>query len=258
MVIKYFRYLTYTEWTTLYGGKVSGFRPESTEEAAFKRLPFDHCCVSLTPFSHPYCDADGNIFELEALLPYIKQYKHNPVTGKSLDPKSLVKLNFIKNAEGEYHCPVLYKTFSNHSHIVAIRTTGNVFSYEAVEQLNIKNKNWKDLLNDTPFVKKDIITLQDPNNSRKFNLSTFHHVKNNLRVEDEETIKARSDPNARLKTVSTETKEILEELEKDYKPKEEEKAAEAKKADKFNAVSLIYHLKTIFEHVVLCKTKQIF
>lgn len=56
---------------------------------------------------------------------------------------------------------------------------------QAVEQLNIKNGNWKDLITDQPFTRKDIITIQDPNNAMKFNLSTFHHVKNNLRVEDE-------------------------------------------------------------------------
>jgi peptidyl-prolyl cis-trans isomerase-like protein 2 len=58
-------------------------------------------------------------------------------------------------------------------------------TYQAVEQLNIKAKNWKDLLNDEPFQRKDLITLQDPNNIEKFNLSTFHHLKNNLKVENE-------------------------------------------------------------------------
>lgn len=53
---------------------------------------------------------------------------------QGLDIKSLTKLNFTKNAEGEYHCPVLYKSFFISSHIVAIKTTGNVFLYE-VKQL---------------------------------------------------------------------------------------------------------------------------
>ena len=51
--------------------------------------------------------------------------------------------------------------------------------------MNIKSRNWRDLVDDTPFTRKDLITIQDPNNARKFNLSTFHHIKNNLRVEDE-------------------------------------------------------------------------
>ncbi|XP_066586836.1 RING-type E3 ubiquitin-protein ligase PPIL2 [Prorops nasuta] len=228
-------YLTYTEWTTLYGGKKSGTNLEDSEDTTFRRLPYDHCCLSLQPFQHPYCDRDGNVFELEAVLEYVKHFKHNPVTGKTLDPKTLIKLNFYKNADDKYHCPVLFKLFSKHSHIVAIKTTGNVFSYEAVEQLNIKAKNWRDLINNEPFQRKDIITIQNPNDATKFNLSTFHHIKNNIKVEDEETIKERNNPNAKLKTVSMETKEILAELERDYKPAEKKKTEVDAVADKFNA-----------------------
>ncbi|XP_076656738.1 RING-type E3 ubiquitin-protein ligase PPIL2 [Halictus rubicundus] len=227
-------YLTYTEWSTLYGGKKAG-TSEETEDTTFRRLPYDHCCLCLQPFKHPYCDPQGNVFELEAILQYIKRFKHNPVTGKLLDPKTLIKLNFAKNVEGQYHCPVLFKLFTKHSHIVAIKTTGNVFSYEAVEQLNIKTRNWKDLLTDESFERKDIITIQDPNNATKFNLSTFHHIKNNIKVEDEETIKERNNPNAKLKTVSMETKEILAELDREFKQAENKQEISKPKADKFNA-----------------------
>ncbi|EGV96274.1 Peptidyl-prolyl cis-trans isomerase-like 2 [Cricetulus griseus] len=50
-----------------------------------------------------------------------------------------------------------------------MRTTGNVYTYEAVQQLNIKAKNLRDLLTDVPFSRQDIITLQDPTNLYKFN-----------------------------------------------------------------------------------------
>lgn len=80
-----YRYLTCTEWSTLYGGKRPGI-----EIPKFARLPFDHCCLTLVPFSTPYCDPDGNIFEYEALLEYIKQFKHNPVTGKVNKFKSFI------------------------------------------------------------------------------------------------------------------------------------------------------------------------
>lgn len=152
-------------------------------------MPFNHCCVSLQPFEHPYCDPDGNVFELEPILTYVKHFKHNPVTGKPFDVKKLIKLNFTKNSAGEYHCPVLFKVFSKFSHIVAVKTTGNVFSWEAVEQLNIKTRNWKDLINDQPFTRADLITIQNPTDASKFNLSRFHHIKNNLRVEDEGNFK---------------------------------------------------------------------
>lgn len=71
------RYLTYTEWSTLYGGKKEG-----SEKDKFRRLPFDHCCVSLHPYERPCCDSDGNIFDLQAIIGYLKKFKHNPVTGK--------------------------------------------------------------------------------------------------------------------------------------------------------------------------------
>lgn len=54
--------------------------------------------------------------------------------------------------------------------------------------MNIKTRNWKDLINDQPFTRKDIIIIQDPNNAMKFNLSTFHHIKNNIKLEDEGNI----------------------------------------------------------------------
>lgn len=75
-----FRYLTYTEWTTLYGGKKSGV--QTTDDVTFKRLPFDHCCLSLIHFEHPYCDPDGNVFELQMVVDFIEHFKVNPVTGK--------------------------------------------------------------------------------------------------------------------------------------------------------------------------------
>ena len=36
--------------------------------------------------------------------------------------------------------------------------------FQALEELNIKPKYWKDLIDDTPFTRKDIIHLQDPLN----------------------------------------------------------------------------------------------
>ena len=48
--------------------------------------------------------------------------------------------------------------------MVAIKTSGNVYAYEAVQELNIKPKFMKDLLTDQPFTRKDIIHIQDPMN----------------------------------------------------------------------------------------------
>ena len=88
---------------------------------------------------------------------------------------------------GEFQCPVLNKVFTEFTHIVAVKTTGNVFCYEvtsyyfqvsglilwyflslhvnalqtqAIQELNIKPKNWKELLTDEPFTRNDLITIQ--------------------------------------------------------------------------------------------------
>lgn len=62
------------------------------------------------------------------------------------------------------HDPVTFKTFNEHTHIVAIRTSGNVFARETIDRLNIKPGHWRDLVTDEAFTRKDIITLQDPLN----------------------------------------------------------------------------------------------
>ncbi|KPP69418.1 peptidyl-prolyl cis-trans isomerase-like 2-like, partial [Scleropages formosus] len=156
-----------------------------------------------------------------------------------LEAKALIKLNFSKNNEGKYHCPVLYTVFTNNSHIVANKVTGNVFSYEAVEQLNFKPKNFKDLLTDEAFIRQDIITLQDPTNLDKFNVSDFFHVKNNMKVPDPDEEKAKLDPAYYLKSTNLETQETLAELYKDFKGDallaSTMKEPEKKKTDKLNA-----------------------
>uniref|UniRef100_A0AAX7T1Y6 RING-type E3 ubiquitin-protein ligase PPIL2 n=1 Tax=Astatotilapia calliptera TaxID=8154 RepID=A0AAX7T1Y6_ASTCA len=227
-------YITCTEYTNFYGGK----RAE-IPQGNFRRLPFDHCSLSLQPFEYPVCTEEGVVFDLLSIVPWIKKYGTNPISGEKLEAKSLIKLNLAKNNDGKYHCPVLYNVFTNNSHIVANKVTGNVFSYEAVEQLNIKTKSFKDLLTDEPFTRKDIITLQDPTNLDKFNVSNFFHVKNDLKVLDPDEEKAKQDPAYHLKTTNLETRETLAELYKEYKGDEllasTMKEPQAKKTDKLNA-----------------------
>ncbi|KAH8030800.1 hypothetical protein HPB51_011844 [Rhipicephalus microplus] len=227
-------YLTTTEWSTIYGGR----RPNATRQAEgseFKRLPFDHCALSLQPFEHPLCTPEGIIYDIMNIVPFIKKYGIDPASGKPIDAKKLIRLNFAKNADGKYHCPVLYKVFNENTHIVAIKTTGNVFSYDAVDQLNLRAKNFKDLLTDEPFTRQDIITLQDPSDLEKFNLSRFHHLKHNLKVIDPEEERMKSDPKYTLRKMNAETRTILDTLDKEYKPPAEKTEKVVKKADKFNA-----------------------
>ncbi|KAK3698741.1 cyclophilin peptidyl-prolyl cis-trans isomerase Cyp8 [Vermiconidia calcicola] len=173
-------YITHSEWSSEDAFSTSAganARKFINAGSNFKRLPFNFCAVSLQPFEHPVCTAEGTIFDLTNLLPWIKQHGTNPVDGQPLKSSELVKLNFIKNDDGEYVDPVTFKTFTDNTHIVALRNTGNVFSWDTVERLNIKAKNWKDLVNDEEFKRSDIITLQDPQNVASRDLSQFKYLK---------------------------------------------------------------------------------
>lgn len=44
--------------------------------------------------------------------------------------------------------------FNDNSRILAIKTSGNVFAAEAVEELNFKAKGWNDLLTGEAFTKR--------------------------------------------------------------------------------------------------------
>ena len=76
------------------------------------------------------CTADGSIFDIVNAVPYIQKYHRHPVSGEPLELKDLIQLKFHKNAEGSYHCPVMNKVFTEHTHIVAVKTTGNVYCYK--------------------------------------------------------------------------------------------------------------------------------
>lgn len=100
--------------------------------------------------------------------------------GKPLKVDDLIKLHFAKNDEGEMVDPVTFKIFTDNTHIVALKNTGNVFAYDTVERLNIKAKMWRDLVSDDEFSRKDIITLQDPQNIQSRNLSSFKYLQEGI------------------------------------------------------------------------------
>lgn len=173
--------ITHSEWSSedAFGASAGANARRAANAGAaanFKRLPFNFCAVSLQPFEHPVCTADGTIFDLTNILPWLKKHGTNPVNGQPLKSAELIKLNFAKNEEGEYVDPVTFKVVTDNTHLVAIKSTGNVFSYDTVQRLNIKAKNWRDLLSDEEFKRSDIITLQDPQNLESRNLSDFKYL----------------------------------------------------------------------------------
>lgn len=211
-------YITATEWSLRDGGMNLGGVSGKKGANEFKRLPFYSCALSLAPFEVPMMAPDGAIFDLVNIVPFLKKHGVHPLTGEKLSSKDLVKLTFHKNQEGDYYCPVTYKTFNENTHIVAIKTSGQVYAFEAVQKLNYAAKNMFDLLTNDPFTKKDVITIQDPHNLEGRNLNQFFYVTHNLKVDS-------NGPAPTVNAVGT-TSRALKELEAKQKEKEEkEKAA---------------------------------
>ena len=68
------------------------------------------------------------------------------------------------------------REFTDHSHLVAIRTSGHVYLYDTVFQLNVKAKNMRDLVTDVPFTKSDILTLQDPHDPGRRTMQNMYRT----------------------------------------------------------------------------------
>ncbi|KAH9486632.1 Peptidyl-prolyl cis-trans isomerase-like 2 [Psilocybe cubensis] len=156
-------YITHAEHAGLHGSHSSstGYKAKAEAPHPGARTPFDCCALSFQPFTHPVCarntDGTGIVFDLVNIIPWLKQHNNtNPITKEPLAPTDLITLHYSrKEATGEIHDPISFKPFSEHSHIVAIATTGNVFLAESI-------KGGRDLVEDVPFKKGDVITLQNP------------------------------------------------------------------------------------------------
>ncbi|KAH6661663.1 peptidyl-prolyl cis-trans isomerase cyp8 [Plectosphaerella plurivora] len=183
-------YITHSEWSSGDNYSASAGARGRAGAHSFRRLPYNFCAASLQPFKNPVCTQDGTIFDLEVISAWLEKHKTNPVDGEPLAAKDLIKLNFARNAssdsqtpgfsdgQGDLIDPVSYKVFTDNTHIVAVRhgSYANVFSWETVERMNIKAKNWQDLVDDTEFTRADIITLQDPQNIASRDLGRFKHL----------------------------------------------------------------------------------
>lgn len=177
-------YITASEWKEAGGGKSL----DTSQGKTFKRLPFNCCAITFKPIDIKHSNAvvtdDGTVMDITNAVPYIQKFKKHPVLGTPLTLKDLTRVTFHTNDAGEICCPVLGKVFNENTHIVCVKTTGNVYCWEAVEELCVKAKNFKDLITDEPFTKSDILHIQDPKDISGANVAEFDHVKRNLVVED--------------------------------------------------------------------------
>ena len=93
-----------------------------------------------------------------------------------------------------------------------MKTSGNVFCWQAIDELNVKPKFWKDLLTDEKFTRKDLITIQDP-----MNLDKFEHVKKGHEIPPKDAGGdggAGGDPSSNInaKAMSADIKRVLAKL----------------------------------------------
>jgi peptidyl-prolyl cis-trans isomerase-like 2 len=165
-------YITHSEWASedaysaSHGAGVSRSKGTSNIVSnTFKRLAYNYCALTLIPWITPVCTASGTLYDLESIVTALAKDNSNikdPITDQKIKRTDLLSLNFSKNADGDFADPVTGKVFTPNTHLVAIKTSGNVFAWETIERLNIKAKNWRDLVSDDEFTRKDLITLQDP------------------------------------------------------------------------------------------------
>ncbi|TVY27624.1 Peptidyl-prolyl cis-trans isomerase-like [Lachnellula hyalina] len=230
-------YITHSEWNSSdaysasSGSNVSQKAPNGS---SFKRLPFNFCAASLQPFQNPVCTPEGTIFDVEVISQWLANHGTNPVTGKPLKDKELIKLNFARNsddggvtdAKGDMVDPVTFKVFTDNTHIVAIRhgSEANVFAFETVERLNIKAKNWHDLMNEREFGRSDIITLQDPQNVESRDLSKFQFLKDGEAVLTKEQQKERQEGSVNIGALGRVGEKVLRAKEAVEKARREREA----------------------------------
>lgn len=100
-------YITATEWATEYGGKKNN---TNGNQGQGRPLPFDHCALSLAPFHTPVLlpNNTGVVFDFENIVPYLQRHQRDPVTGRVMTTKDLIRLHMAKNAQGEWEWYVCF------------------------------------------------------------------------------------------------------------------------------------------------------
>lgn len=211
-----------------------GGKRVTNKATKFQKPLFYWCALSFLPFKTPVATPEGTIFEFTNIVPYIQKYKRSPVTGEPLKLTDLIKLQFLKNDKDQYYCSITGKIFNEYSHIIAIVETGEVYSYEA----------YNNLRNVEPFNKQKIVTLQNPKEPDK-NINDFFFIKNgdetNFEAKTENTMNLTNNQKKLMKKIQDETGTLTPHSEyQSYKKRmkteegdeEDKKSSEPKKKPK--------------------------
>lgn len=145
-----------------------------------------------------------------------------------------------------------FKPFTDFTHIVAVKTSGQVYAIDTVEELNKKPKYWKDLMTGTPFTAKDIITIQDPRNIKNRTIKDFHYIRNKIQFEPQT---AGTDSAYYINQNQT-TKKIIESVQKSNeettKRRREEEAKKQSEFEEIKKKQLTNQDMSVQEYVDLC------
>lgn len=167
-------FITPSEYSGQHGqhGATSGARREMSVV-----VPFHMCAITHQPWTTPACLVqDGLICEKAHLVAFIEQHHQSPATGEKASIDDILILHISQNERQMSQDPVSMREFTDHSHLVAIRTSGHVYLYDTVFQLNVRTKNMRDLVTDVPFTKSDILTLQDPHDPGRRTMQNMYRT----------------------------------------------------------------------------------
>lgn len=99
-------YITHSEWATIYGGARanSGSGDKSDDARGFRRLPFDHCSLTLVKTrDDPVITPSGIVYERKAIEKRLDGGRAPslcPVLSTPLSKDMLTSLTFAKNSQG--------------------------------------------------------------------------------------------------------------------------------------------------------------
>lgn len=161
-------FITHSEWSgadlhSAGGGKAVSGSSKLTKQAT--ALPFWTCSISQQPIDVGcgVCDAEGHVFDIKNIMPFILRQKLNPVTGETLaSAASLTKLKLTGKEDDAttYIDPVTFKEFQRLSEAVVIKVSGQVYFSSTIRDMCVKPGNMVDLVTDQAFTKQDVLRLQ--------------------------------------------------------------------------------------------------
>lgn len=92
--------IQHAEHSGALGQHTAGSVGAQAKKTVLSKLPFDCCALSLKPFDTPVCTIDGTVYDLLAIIPFLREHGTDPMTGKKMSAGDLVRLHFAKNNEG--------------------------------------------------------------------------------------------------------------------------------------------------------------